>query len=94
MQIRVLRTAKRALRVNHPYGAEQWTKPRREGLRILKHGECSVEAESVLGMQCLKAIHELAPEHFYENIDRRKNRCCESIQREWSAARPPAGTTQ
>jgi len=64
---RMLCAAKRTFRVNHPLGAEQWTKPRREGLRILKRGECSVEAEFVRRMQCFKAIHELAPEYFFED---------------------------
>src|SRR2546426_848222 len=69
---RVLRTAERTFRVNHPWGAEQWTKPRREGLRILKCGKCSVETKPVLGMQFSQAIHELAPKHFPENIDRQE----------------------
>ena len=29
----------------------------------------AVEAEFVLRVQRLEAIHELAPEHFFENID-------------------------
>ena len=58
---RVLRAAERAFRVNHPWGAEQWTKPRREGLRILQRDECSMEAEFVLRMQYLEALHKLAP---------------------------------
>jgi hypothetical protein len=66
---RVLRTAERAFCVDHPFRAEQGTKPGRKHLPILKRGECSVETESVLHMQCLKANHELAPKHFSENLD-------------------------
>jgi len=65
----VLRAAKRTFRVNHPLGAEQRTKPDCECLRRLKGGECSMETEFVLRMQFPQAIHELAPEHFSENID-------------------------
>ena len=66
------RAAKRTFRVNHPLGAEQRTKPGCERLRIRKSGECSVETEFVLRMQFPQAIHELAPEHFTENIDRQE----------------------
>ena len=69
---RMLCAAKRTFRVNHPWGAEQGTKPGREGLRIVKRGKCSVETESVLSMQFPEAIHELAPKHFPENIDGQK----------------------
>lgn len=68
----MLRAAKRALRVNDPWGAEQRTKLRCESPGILKRGECSVEAEFMLGMQCFQAINELSPEHFFENIDRQE----------------------
>src|SRR5258708_7247337 len=44
---RMLRASEGAFRVNHPFGAEQRTKPCREGLRILKRSECSVEAKFV-----------------------------------------------
>lgn len=53
-----------------------------------------MEGEFVLPMQCFEAIHELAPEHFFEYVTGRKKFCCESIHREWSGDRPPAGTTQ
>lgn len=66
---RMLGAAKRTFRVNHPWGAEQRTKPSGEGLRILKRGKCSVESESVVPMQLSQAIHELAPEYFFENTD-------------------------
>ncbi len=69
---RMLCAAKRTFRVNHPWGAEQWTKPRREGFRILKRGKCSVETESVFGMQFPQSIHELAAKYFAENIDGQK----------------------
>ncbi len=69
---RMLRTAKRTFRVNHPLGAEQWTKPCRKCLWILKRGERSVETEFVLRMQSFEAIHKLAAEHFSENIDRQE----------------------
>lgn len=69
---RMLRTAKRPLRVNHPFGAEQRTEPRRKHLRILKRGECSMESKPVLRMQCSQAIHELSPEHFFEHINRQE----------------------
>ena len=69
---RMLRTAKGAFRVNHPFGAEQRTKPRRERLRILKRGECSVEAEFVFRMELFESIHELAPKHFFEHINRQE----------------------
>src|SRR6266581_934928 len=68
----VLRTAKRTFRINHPWGAEQRTKPSCERLRIGKRGECSVETEFVLRMQFPQAIHELASEHFTENLDRQE----------------------
>src|SRR5277367_5583157 len=66
---RVLRAAERAFCVDHPWGAEQRTKPGREGLRILQRGKCSVEAEFVLRMQFFEAIHEFAPEDLFENVD-------------------------
>jgi hypothetical protein len=68
----MLRAAKRTFRVNHPLGAEQRTKPGCECLRIRKSGERSVETEFVLRIQFLQAIHELASEHFTENIDRQE----------------------
>jgi hypothetical protein len=69
---RVLRTAKGRFRVDHPFEAEQRAKPRRESLRILKRSEGSVETEFVLRMQFFEAVHELAAEHFFENIDRQE----------------------
>ena len=69
---RVLRTAERAFRVNHPWGAEQRTKPGRERLGIVQCGECSVEAEFVLRMQLFESIHELAPEDFTQNAHRQE----------------------
>src|SRR5258708_19348348 len=65
----LLRAAKRTFGVNHPFGAEQRTKPGGERLGIRQSGECSVETEFVFRMQFLQAIHELAPENFTENID-------------------------
>jgi hypothetical protein len=41
-------------------------------LRILKQGERSMEGELVLRMQRFQAIHELAPEHFFEHINRQE----------------------
>src|SRR5580692_9019552 len=41
---RVLRPSKGAFGVNHPLGAEQRTKPRREGFGIDKRGKRSVKA--------------------------------------------------
>ena len=67
---RMLRTAKRSLRINHPFGTEQRTKPGRERFRILERGECSVEAKLMPGVQCLQAFHEFATEDFFENIHR------------------------
>ena len=61
-----------ATRWVYPWGAEQWTKPRREGLRILQCGKCSVENKPVLGMQFPEAIHELAPKHLPENTNRQE----------------------
>ena len=66
---RVLRSAEWAFRVNDPRRAEQRTQPRREGFGILKCGECSVEAEFVLRVQCFEPFDELAPEHFFEDGD-------------------------
>src|SRR5258708_34023362 len=66
---RVLRTAQRAFWVGYPFPAEQGTKPGRKRLPILKRGECSVETEVGLRMQCFKAIHKLASKHFSENPD-------------------------
>src|SRR5579859_2481847 len=66
---RMLRTAEGTFCVHHPWGAEQRTKPSRKRLRILQRGECSVEGEFVLRVQILEALHELAPEHFFENLD-------------------------
>ena len=68
----VLRAAKRTFRVNHPFGAEQRTKPGGERFGIRERGECSVETEFVLRMQFPQAVHELAPENFTENIDRQE----------------------
>src|ERR1039458_5796482 len=69
---RVLRAAERAFCVNHPVGAEQRAQPRCEGLRILQCGECSMEGDFVLRMQRFEAIHELAPEHCFEYVDRQE----------------------
>src|ERR1017187_5007844 len=69
---RVLRPSKGAFGVSHPLGAEQRTKPRREGFRIVKRGERSVKAEFMLRMQLFKAIDELAPKHFSEHLDRQE----------------------
>ena len=66
------RASKRTFRVNHPLGAEHRTQPGCERLRIRKSGECSVETEFVFRMQFPQAIHELAPEHLTENIDRQE----------------------
>src|SRR5437867_3538831 len=41
-------------------------------LRILQSGGCSVEAEFVLCMQRFQAVHELAPEYFFENTNRQE----------------------
>jgi hypothetical protein len=68
----MLCAAKGTFCVNHPFGAEQRTKPGGERLRIRKRGECSVETEFLLRMQFSQAIHELAPEHFTENINRQE----------------------
>src|SRR5712691_6023902 len=74
---RMLRAATRTFGINNPFRTEQGTKPSRERLRILKRGECSVETEFVLRVQIMETIHELTPEHFSENIDRKK----ESLRR-------------
>ena len=66
------RASKRTFRVNHPLGAEHRTQPGCERLRIRKSGECSVETEFMFRMQFPQAIHELAPEHLTENIDRQE----------------------
>src|ERR1039458_6235063 len=68
----VLRAPERAFCVNHPVGAEQRAKPRGEGLRILQRGECSMEGDFVLRMQRFEAIHELAPEHCFEYVNRQE----------------------
>jgi len=89
----MLRTAEGAFRVNHPWGAEQRPKPRCESLGILKCGEGSVEAEFVLRVQLLEAIHEFAPEHFFENVDRQEELPLRvDPSRVVRRARPPAGT--
>ena len=69
---RVLRPSEGAFGVNHPLGAEQRAKPRREGFRIVKCGERSVEAEFMLRMQLFESIDELAPKHFSEHLDRQE----------------------
>ena len=69
---RVLRPSKGAFGVNHPLGAEQRTKPRREGLGIDKRGKRSVKAEFMLRMQLFESIDELAPKHFTEHLDRQE----------------------
>ena len=63
-----LRTAEGAFGINHPWGAEQGTKPCGEGLRILQHREGSVEVEFVLRMQSSGAFYELAPKYFFEHV--------------------------
>src|ERR1039458_3381122 len=68
----VLRAPERAFCVNHPVGAEQRAKPRGEGLRILQRGECSMEGDFVLRMQRFEAIHDLAPEHCFEYVNRQE----------------------
>ena len=65
---RVLRTAEWTFGINHPWKAEQRTKPCCEGLGILQYREGSVEVEFVLGMQRSETVHELAPEHFFEHV--------------------------
>jgi hypothetical protein len=65
----VLRSTEWALRINDPRRAEQRAEPRCKSLRILKHGEASVEAEPALGMEFFEAVHKLAPEHLFENVD-------------------------
>jgi hypothetical protein len=69
---RVLRPSKGAFGVDHPLGAEQRTKPRREGFRIAKCCKRSVKAEFMLGMQLFEGIDELAPKHFSEHLDRQE----------------------
>src|SRR2546426_2329650 len=69
---RVLRTAERAFRVDHPFGAEQGTEPCREDLRVLKHGECSMKAEFVLRTQRLQAVHKFSPKNFRKNLNWQK----------------------
>ena len=69
---RVLCASKGAFGVNHRLGAEQGAKPRREGFRIVKRSERSVEAEFMLSMQFFEAIDELAPKHFSEHLDRQE----------------------
>jgi len=64
----MLRTAEWWLAINHPWGAEQRTKPRGEGLGIPQYGEGSVEVEFVLGVQRSEAFHELAAKHFLEHL--------------------------
>ena len=54
-----------------------------------------MEAEFVLRVQIFKAPSTNLPRNTsLRTSTGRKNRCCESIHREWSGARPPAGTTQ
>src|ERR1700676_472863 len=69
---RMLRAAEGTFRVHHPFGAEQRTQPRREHLWILKRSQRAVEAEFALRVQIFKAVHELASEHFFEDIDGQK----------------------
>jgi hypothetical protein len=69
---RVLGAPEWAFCVNHPVGAEKRAKPRGEGLRILQRGEGSMEGDFVLRVQRFEAIHELAPEHFFEYVNRQK----------------------
>jgi hypothetical protein len=69
---RVLRPSKGAFGVNHPLGAKQRTKPRREGFRIVKRGERSVKPEFMLRMQLVKAVDKLAPKYFSEHPDRQE----------------------
>jgi hypothetical protein len=66
---RMVRAAEGTFRVHHPFGAEQRTQPRREHLWILKRSQRAVEVELVPCVQILEALHELAPEHFFENLD-------------------------
>ena len=73
----MLRTAEWSLAINHPWGAEQRTKPRGEGLGIPQYGEGSVEVEFVLGVQRSEAFHELAPEHFFEHIHWQEELLCQ-----------------
>ena len=69
---RMLRITKRTFRVHHRLGAEPRTKPGHERLRMLQLGECSAEGEFVLRVQIFGALHELAPKHFFKNIDRQE----------------------
>src|SRR6266566_6625583 len=68
----MLCATKRTFGVNHPFGAEQRTKPGGERLGIRQGGECSVETEFVFRLQFPQAIHKLATENCTENIDRQK----------------------
>jgi hypothetical protein len=69
---RMLRAAEWPLRVNHPLGPEQQTKPGCERLGVLKRRECAVKRESALRMKLFEAIGELATEDLTENLDREK----------------------
>ena len=69
---RLLRPSKGALGINHPFGTEQRTQPRRENLRIVQRGERSVKAEFMLCMQLFEAIDELAPKYLTEHLDRQE----------------------
>ena len=69
---RVLGTTEWAFGVYHPFGAEQRAEPGGERLRILKRRECSMEAEFALPMKLSQPFCELAPEDFFEDIDRQE----------------------
>ena len=68
----MLRTSEWALGINHPWRAEQETKPRGEGLGILQQREFSMEAEFVIGVQRFETLNKLAPEHLLEHRHRQE----------------------
>jgi hypothetical protein len=68
----MLSAAERPLRINHPSGSEQWTKPSGEGFGILERRERSVEAQFALGMQLAQTSHKLAAEHCAQNCHRQE----------------------
>ncbi len=43
-----------------------------KGFRILHRGECSMKGDFVLRMQPFEAIHELAPKHRFEHVNRQE----------------------
>ena len=69
---RVLSSAKRALGIDHPIGAEQGTEPGGERLRRLEMGQVTVKPEFAVGVEFAQTGYKLAAEDGAEDFHGQK----------------------